>query len=164
MARKPTGNPTGRPQKIIDWGLFEKLCPLQCTQGEIAGILEVHPETLSNRVKEHYGENYSSVYEKFGANGKISLRRNQFVLSKTNANMAIWLGKIWLGQRDTSRDEIREVAEDAIRRAVREIDANSRAENARRRELENEQSLLHQGPGREEDPLSSELGTTGTEC
>ena len=163
MARKPTGKPTGRPQKSVDWGIFEKLCPLQCTQAEMAGILGVERNTLGLKVREHYGEDYTAVYERLGAAGKVSVRRNQFVLSKTNAVMAIWLGKNWLGQRDTSKEELKEAAEDAVRRAVREIDAERRAEDARRRELEAEQPLLHQEPRREEDTISTELGATGTE-
>ena len=100
MARKPTGNPVGRPQKEINWDQFEQLCALQCTQTEIANMFHIHDETLSIRVRGNYGEDYSTVYKRFADSGKCSLRRNQFVLSKTNAAMAIWLGKQWLGQKD----------------------------------------------------------------
>lgn len=101
MARKPTGNPTGRPQNPIDWKLFEQLCGLLCTQSEIASMLGIHQDTLRDRVLEEYGEDYSSTYKKYSEVGKCSLRRNQVVLSKKNATLAIWLGKQWLGQVDT---------------------------------------------------------------
>jgi len=100
MGRKLTGNPVGPPPKDIDWNLFEQLCSMQCTQYEMAGLLKVHPNTLSDRTKEKFGEEYSIVYKKLSEGGKCSLRRNQFVLSKTNASMGIWLGKQWLGQKD----------------------------------------------------------------
>lgn len=104
MMAAPKGNnfnPLGPPKKPIDWDEFEKLCALQCTQSEIASFLKVHPNTLSDRVKEKYpGEDYSTVYKKFSESGKCSLRRNQFVMSKKNASMAIWLGKQWLEQRE----------------------------------------------------------------
>lgn len=100
MARKLTGKPTGRPQKDIDWTLFEQLCGIQCTQSEIASMMKVDVDTLRDRVVKHFGEEYSAIYKKYCENGKCSLRRNQFVLSKTNASLAIWLGKQWLGQRD----------------------------------------------------------------
>ncbi len=32
---------------------------------------------------------------------KLSLRRYQFQQSERNATMAIWLGKVWLGQQET---------------------------------------------------------------
>ena len=93
-------NPEGRPPKEIDWEMFEQLCALQCTQDEMSGFLHVCGETLSNRVQQHYGEDYSTIYKRFSETGKCSLRRNQFVLSKTNAAIAIWLGKQWLGQKE----------------------------------------------------------------
>lgn len=100
MARKPTGNPSGRPQNPIDWKLFEQLCGLLCTQSEIASMLGVHVDTLRDRVLQEYGDDYSTTYKKHSEVGKCSLRRNQFVLSKKNATLAIWLGKQWLGQTD----------------------------------------------------------------
>ena len=100
MARKPTGGPVGRPEKDIDWALFEQLCAIQCTQEEMAGLLKIHRDTLSDRAKQNYGEEYSTVYKKMSEGGKCSLRRNQFAMSKTNASMAIWLGKQYLGQKD----------------------------------------------------------------
>lgn len=105
MARKPTGNPTGRPSAKIDWERFEQLCGLMCTQSEIASMLGVHADTLRNQTLEEYGEDFSTVYKKYSESGKCSLRRNQFVLSKKNAAMAIWLGKQWLGQTDKSQSE-----------------------------------------------------------
>lgn len=105
MARKPTGKPTGRPEKEIDWTLFEQLCAIQCTQSEIASMMKIHIDTLRDRAVVHYGDEYSNIYKKLSESGKCSLRRNQFVLSKTNASLAIWLGKQWLGQRDIQEDE-----------------------------------------------------------
>jgi hypothetical protein len=101
MARKPTGNPIGPPPKEIDWKLFEQLCSFQCTQSEIASCLKIHIDTLRDRCAEQYGEEYSNVYKKYSEEGKCSLRRYQFVQAKTKPNMAIWLGKQWLSQKDT---------------------------------------------------------------
>ena len=100
MARQPTGNPTGRPQKEINWELFEQLCEIQFTQSEIASVLKVHIDTLRDRAAIHYGDKFSNIYKKYTEGGKSSLRRHQFLLSKKNAAMAIWLGKQWLGQKD----------------------------------------------------------------
>lgn len=96
----------GAPLCKIDWKLFEDLCGLQCTQTEIASMLKIDRETLRIRVEDHYKENYPSVYEKHSGPGHCSLRRNQFLQSRTNATMAIWLGKNWLGQSDTPKGDI----------------------------------------------------------
>lgn len=104
MARKPTGNPAGRPEKEIDWKQFEELCALQCIQDEIANILKVCGPTLAIKVKEYYGEDYLTIYKRYSDSGKCSLRRYQFVQSKKSATMAIWLGKNWLGQKDSQSD------------------------------------------------------------
>ncbi len=98
--RKPSPNPVGRPEAQIDWTLFEQLCGIQCTMTEMAGMLKVHRDTLSDQIKKKYNADFSTVYEKYAQDGKCSLRRHQFVLSKTNAAMAIWLGKNWLGQKE----------------------------------------------------------------
>jgi len=100
VARKTTGKPVGPPPKPIDWELFEQLCGIQCTQPEIASMLKVSDDTLRKKVLDNYGEKYSEIYKRFSESGKCSLRRNQFVLSKTNAAMAIWLGKQYLGQKE----------------------------------------------------------------
>ena len=105
MARKPTGNPDGRPKTEINWMHFEDLCGLQCTIEEIVGFFRVSKCTIQRHVKEKYGETFDTVYERFSSTGKCSLRRNQFALSKKNAAMAIHLGKTYLGQKDVVVNE-----------------------------------------------------------
>lgn len=80
---------------------------LQATAEEIAGSFRVSVDTLDLRLKEHFGMNFSSLKKTLGdgAEGKLLLRRNQFDLSRTNASMGIWLGKQWLGQKDTIHQE-----------------------------------------------------------
>lgn len=142
MARKPTGNPVGRPEKPINWDQFEQLCALQCSTSEIASFLYVCEDTLYNRVRDEYDAPYTEIYKKFAEAGKCSLRRNQFALSKTNASMAIWLGKQWLGQKDISKEEVKDIAGDLIN-AVREIQADSRVSDDSKSIMETQQSLLH---------------------
>lgn len=98
---KPTGNPTGRPPKPIDWNLFEQLCNIQCTTSEIASVLKINVDTLHDRAIANYDMPYSEIYKRFAEGGKASLRRKQDKLASRNAAMAIWLGKNWLGQKDT---------------------------------------------------------------
>lgn len=91
----------GRPKKEIDQQRFEDLCALQCTLDEVCETLGVSDKTLNAWCKKVYGETFSAVFEKKRGRGKISLRRMQFRLAEKNAAMAIFLGKQYLGQRDT---------------------------------------------------------------
>lgn len=96
-----------RPKKKIDWKLFEDMCEIHCTQEEISNILRVDPDTLRVRAREYYNESdFSVIYKIFSSKGKSSLRRFQYQMSKRSCPMAIWLGKVWLDQRDNT-EEIR---------------------------------------------------------
>lgn len=90
----------GRPRKEIDQKQFENLCALQCTLEEICGWFDVTDKTLNAWCKRTYNALFSEVFKQKRGAGKISLRRNQWQLAAKNANMAIWLGKQYLGQRD----------------------------------------------------------------
>jgi hypothetical protein len=91
----------GRPPKQIDKEQFEKLCGLQCTEEEIAGWFKCSVDTVERWCKKEYQITFAEVYRKASADGKITLRRYQLQLAKTNGSVAIWLGKVWLGQRET---------------------------------------------------------------
>ena len=91
----------GRPRADIDQEEFEKLCGLQCTKLEICGWFRVTDKTLDAWVKRTYSRGFSDVYDEKREVGKISLRRAQFRLAEKSAAMAIFLGKNYLGQRDT---------------------------------------------------------------
>lgn len=105
MARKPTGRPDGRPKKEIDQKVFENLCSVWCTQLEIESILETDIETINKWCLRTYGERFSETYNKFSSGGKASLRRTQLKLSENSPALAIWLGKVYLGQKE-EKDEI----------------------------------------------------------
>jgi hypothetical protein len=89
-----------RPRKEIDQRQFENLCGLQCTKEEICAFFELTDKTLESWCKRTYNKGFSEIFREKRGIGKISLRRAQFELAKKNANMAIWLGKQYLEQRD----------------------------------------------------------------
>lgn len=95
----------GRPRKEIDRKSFESLCGLQCTLEEICGFFDVSDKTLDAWCKRTYKAGFSEVFRQKRGTGKISLRRSQFRLAEKNANMAIWLGKQYLGQKDSPSDD-----------------------------------------------------------
>lgn len=90
----------GRPKlKLNDIGkeIVTKLAGFMCTEEEIASFLGVSVEQLKNDVNK---DSFTECVKNGQRIGKVSLRQNQFNLSKTNASMAIFLGKQYLGQRD----------------------------------------------------------------
>ena len=87
--------PTGRPKKIIDMELVEKLASIMATQEEIGSFLDISVRTLQR------DEEFCRIYKKGLDKGKLSLRRMQYkAVEAGNATMAIWLGKQYLGQTD----------------------------------------------------------------
>ena len=97
---------SGRPRKEIDREQFEALCRLQCTEEEICSFFGVCEDTLNAWCKRTYRLTFSEVFAQKRVGGKISLRRAQFRLAENSANMAIWLGKNYLGQRDRPEDSV----------------------------------------------------------
>lgn len=53
---------------------------------------------------------FAEAFKTWSADGKISLRRNQFRMAEHNVSMAIWLGKQYLGQKD--QQDIKVIADD----------------------------------------------------
>ena len=121
---------TGRPRKEIDNKIFENLCGLQCTLEEIAGVFDCSVDTIERWCKREYGETFAEVYKKHSAKGKTSLRRIQFKLAEKSAAMAIFLGKNYLGQKDSiieTDDQTLQAVGEAlvkIKRAAEQADNN----------------------------------------
>lgn len=97
-----------RPRIEIDKDEFKKLCEMQCTLSEIAGFFDCSEDTIENWCKRTFKIGFSECFKKYSAGGKTSLRRAQFRLAEKNAAMAIFLGKNYLGQRDSLEIEDKE--------------------------------------------------------
>lgn len=119
-----------RPRKEIDQKQFENLCGLQCTKAEICAFFELTDKTLERWCKRTYKRGFSEVFREKRGLGKISLRRKQWHLADTSAPMAIFLGKQYLGQRDTVTLETNEKNNllDAIRNTEVDTDGIPEAE------------------------------------
>ena len=90
----------GRPRKVLNGTgikVIEALAQVMCTEEEISACLGVSLETLKTPDNEPI---FSECIKKGRDSGKMSLRRAQFQIAKTNPTMAIWLGKQYLGQVD----------------------------------------------------------------
>lgn len=118
----------GRPQIKIDKAQFEKLCALQCTELEIAAYFGCSEDTIERWCKREFKQNFADVFAEKRGLGKISLRRNQWRLSETNPTMAIWLGKQYLDQKDSTAITVKQEIEPE---AVAAVEALIYADNER---------------------------------
>ena len=117
-----------RPRKEIDQKQFENLCGLQCTLEEICGWFDVCSDTLETWCKRTYKRGFSEVFAQKRGAGKISLRRGQWRLAEKNATMAIFLGKQFLGQRDSvdvAVTDAKGIALDELEKMVMQNDADT---------------------------------------
>lgn len=90
-----------------DFVQLEKLASIHCTRAEAAHIIGVDDETLQTKIKEKYGVGWSEFFEAFSSNGKVSLRRLQYIQAeKGNVPMLIWLGKNILGQKEQTEGSL----------------------------------------------------------
>lgn len=81
----------------------EKLAGIMCTDEEIASVLGVCVDTLTNN---NNIKTFSECKKRGQESGKASLRRMQFDTAKRgNATMQIFLGKNYLGQTDKTEME-----------------------------------------------------------
>ena len=117
-----------RPRKEIDQKQFENLCGLQCTLEEICGWFDVTDKTLDGWCKRTYHASFSEVFKQKRGAGKISLRRSQWRLAEKSATMAIFLGKQFLGQRDSvdvAVTDAKGIALDELEKMVMQNDADT---------------------------------------
>lgn len=101
-----------RPRFEIDWGVFDELCDIQCTQEEIAQVIGCSVDTIQRAVKRDKKLSFAEYYKKASAGGKTSLRRFQWSAAKKGSvPMMIWLGKQYLGQSDKVESNNKSVIE-----------------------------------------------------
>ena len=86
----------GRPRAVIPYDECKKLAMMQCTQDEISAFTEISVDVLAA------DEKFMQIYRDGLAHGRISVRRSQFTAMQAgNQTMLVWLGKQYLGQRDS---------------------------------------------------------------
>lgn len=91
----------GRKPIEVDLTLVRRLARIHCSPQEIAEILNI---SSTNLLKN---EEFRSVYNRNVAKGKMSIRRKQYLLALDGSErMLIWLGKQWLGQKDSYTQEL----------------------------------------------------------
>jgi len=106
----------GRPKRVIDYETCEKLASIFCTQEEIATFLNISVSTLGHDKK------FLQVHKKGLDIARMSLRRKQFKLADKSAAMCIFLGKNYLGQRDSHEIDIGENVQEYFDNIARKLE------------------------------------------
>ena len=115
-----------RPRTKIQYSQLDKLLGLQCTLKECAFYFNCSEDTIERAVKRDKDMSFAEYRELKRSAGLISLRRYQFQLAQKSAVMAIFLGKQWLGQKDTTdTDETTLLRLDEL---LKEVRANAQKE------------------------------------
>jgi hypothetical protein len=87
----------GRKPVSIDLVGLEKLAMIGSTNSEMAAWFNCSEKTIETRRKD---PEFEAVIARGRGKGRVSLRRLQMRLAERSPAMAIWLGKVILGQRD----------------------------------------------------------------
>src|SRR5438045_1560655 len=99
VSRPPKRRPRPKPKPALSPELLDQIRALgriQATVAESASVLRVSERTLQNFFTANPDAKDAHEGGKF--EGCASLRRKQFAMADSNATMAIWLGKQYLGQ------------------------------------------------------------------
>lgn len=115
----------GPEPQTINFDEFEKLLSYQCTQIEIAHFFNISVDTLDRICRRELGEKLADIWDKKKNMGKVRLRKIQFDIAESGgpgaATMAIFLGKVILGQRDKD-PEIPQVPQNSPSNEVEKIE------------------------------------------
>jgi hypothetical protein len=96
-------NGSGRKKVDINPGDVERLAAIQCTDMEIASVLNVSVRTIERRKSQPA---FAEAIERGRARGRVSLRRNLWNLAtKGNPAANIFLAKNLLGYKDYFTNE-----------------------------------------------------------
>lgn len=85
-------------------GEIRRLSRMQCTEREAAAMLGLRPKTFVEMIR--IDERAKAAWEDGREEGKVSIRRAQFKMAEKNPQMAIYLGKVVLGQREITTLEM----------------------------------------------------------
>lgn len=95
----------GRPRMLLNErgaAVVKRMAEIMCTNEEIADVLGVGVDLITN---DNNNAVFQAAKREGQVRGKMSLRRKQFALAEKNANMAIFLGKNYLDQKDKQEVE-----------------------------------------------------------
>ena len=88
----------GKISKEVALEQLEKLASMHATEQEMAAFFDMSLQRFNERVSANPAA--QEAIEAGRAKGRLTLRRYQMKMAESNASMAIFLGKVMLGQKD----------------------------------------------------------------
>ncbi len=89
----------GRPRVLIDLEKAKLFAKIQCTDAELAAVLDVSLKTVRRRLKDN--DEFRELVEQGRSEGLSSLRRAMWQTALGgNPTMQIWLSKNHLGMKE----------------------------------------------------------------
>ncbi len=89
---------------LIKTSQIRQISSLQCSEREAASFFKISVITFRKILAKD--ERAAQAWREGQDQGKLGLRRKQYRLATTNAQMAIFLGKQWLEQQDKTTQEV----------------------------------------------------------
>jgi len=77
---------------------------MQCTEAEAAAVLGIRASTFREMIR--IDERARAAWEEGRQEGRVKIRKAQFALAERHPQMAIYLGKVVLGQREVTAIEM----------------------------------------------------------
>lgn len=91
----------GRSEKAIDWDEVDSMCEAGCPAYEIASHFAIHPNTLTDKVRAKYNQDFSTYAQELKHKGNRNIRFKQYEKAiEGSIPMLTLLGKTRLGQTD----------------------------------------------------------------
>jgi hypothetical protein len=85
----------------VDWDKLDKMAFIQCTQEEIASVLNTSVKALERACERDHKVKFADYVAKKADGGKMSLRRQMWrKIEDGNVTMLIWASKNLLGWSD----------------------------------------------------------------
>lgn len=109
--KKKVKSKAGRPKVVVDWTTVDAYLKAHCDGVEIAGVLGIAPISLYRACQRDKKVNFDAYSQQKKMTGKALLKFSQFQSAMGtekhpgNVTMSIWLGKNWLGQRETPENK-----------------------------------------------------------
>lgn len=92
-------------ERVFNPEVFVSLCEAGCSLYEIERIMRLTTDNLKKACIKHFDESLHSLMERYRCSSLVNLRRAQLHLAEYNPAMAIFLGKVLLGQKENDTSD-----------------------------------------------------------
>lgn len=117
--------------RVFNPEVFVSLCEAHCSIYEIERIMRLTRHDLKKFCLEHFGEVLEELHDRYKCATMANLRRSQLYMAEYNPTMAIFLGKVLLGQRDDLAPEENKVVGKLVKAGIDNLKKIEEAQETR---------------------------------